>query len=97
MYRLIFKNRWFALGWVFLMIFSVVAFFGKGGGQEMLEQATDEVRAGSGPIMGPGMEEMNERVQDAGGFNPDTSDAASDTETGPDEEFAEESAADETG
>lgn len=87
MYRLIFQNRWFALGWVFLMIFSVVAFFGKGGGQEMLEQATDEVRAGSGPIMGPGVAEMNERVRDAGGFDPDAPDADPDVV----EELADES------
>lgn len=74
MYRLIFKNRWFSLGWVFLMIFSVVAFFSKGGGHEMLEQATEEVRASSGPIMGPGMAEMNGRVQADDGFSPDAPD-----------------------
>lgn len=55
MYSLLFRSRWFALACVFLVIFSVVAFFAKGGGQETLETAASDIRASDGATLGPGL------------------------------------------
>ena len=43
MYLNLFRNRWFALGWVVLTLAGVYFFFGKGGGHESIEKAARQI------------------------------------------------------
>lgn len=43
--KLLFRNRYFALAWVALTLFSVAAFVGDGGGHEQIDAAAQRLQA----------------------------------------------------
>ena len=45
MYKQMFRNRWFAIGWVVLTLVSVAGFVSEGGGLSQFGKAGDEIRA----------------------------------------------------
>jgi hypothetical protein len=45
MFRLLFRNRWFAVGYVALTIVSASLFVGQGGGAQRLAQTTKQLQA----------------------------------------------------
>lgn len=43
MFSLLFRNRWFALGWVALTLLSASLFVGKDGGADMIARSTERI------------------------------------------------------